>query len=84
MKHEVNTDVASMGVRVVHDAYSAWFNAESESGRALRAWRRSSGPARELAYDVYRAALDREESAALDLERLWSLANPCGRCITVG
>jgi hypothetical protein len=30
-----------------------------------------------MAYAAYRAALDREEAAAQDLERLWELAEPC-------
>jgi hypothetical protein len=77
MNDEVITDLEAIGVRLIDDAYTAWFNAESESGCALRAWWASRGSDRARAYTAYRAALDREEAAALDLERLWSLAEPC-------
>jgi hypothetical protein len=52
-------------------AYLAWFEAESECGQALRNWC-DPGPADRdaAAYITYRAALDREEAAARDLERL--------------
>jgi hypothetical protein len=77
MTDEEGTEVAAIGVRLLDDAYLAWFSAEHECESALQAWWRSSGPSRSLAYAAYRAALDREEAAAHDLERLWSLADPC-------
>jgi hypothetical protein len=83
MRNEVNTDVDSISVRVLDDAYLAWWNAESESEAALRAWWRSSGSDRPDAYAAYRAALDREETAALDLERLWSLAELSPKSVSV-
>ena len=72
-----HTDIATIGVRLIDDAYTAWFNAESECETRLQAWFRATGQAREIAYVSYRAALDREEASARDLERLWRLAEPC-------
>ena len=76
MIDEQNTELAAIGVRLLDDAYLAWFSAESESEAALANWWRSTGASRSLAYAAYRAALDREEAAARDLERLWSLSEP--------
>jgi hypothetical protein len=55
--------------------YVAWFEAESECQQALRKWfeRARSDRVRsdrDGTYTTYRAALDREEAAARDLERL--------------
>ena len=58
----------------VSDVYCAWFNAEQESGAALRAWYAASPAARPAGYAAYRAALDREEAAARGLHRLWRRA----------
>jgi hypothetical protein len=77
MIEEVDTNVAEIGVRLLDDAYLAWFSAESESEAALRAWFASVGIERASMYLAYRAAADREEAAARDLERLWQLADPC-------
>jgi hypothetical protein len=77
MIERVDTNVAEIGVRLLDDAYLAWFSAESESEAALRAWFGSVGDLRARTYLTYRAALDREEAAARDLERLWQLADPC-------
>ena len=77
MMDETNTDVAAIGVRLLDDAYLAWFSAEDETERALRAWSDGSGSTRAMSYAAYRAALDREEAAARDLERLWTLSRPC-------
>ncbi|MBV9714341.1 MAG: hypothetical protein JOZ64_03095 [Solirubrobacterales bacterium] len=73
----MDTELAAIGVRLFDDAYLAWFSAESESENALRAWWESTGSRRSTAYAAYRAALDREEAAARDLERLWSVSEPC-------
>jgi hypothetical protein len=71
------TELAEIGVRLLDDAYLAWFSAESEAERALRAWSGGLGGDRTAAYAAYRAALDREEAAARDLQRLSELAEPC-------
>ena len=52
----------------VDDVYSAWFNANSRCGEALRAWRESAPAARPDAYRTYRAELEREAVAAAVLE----------------
>lgn len=84
MMDDLNTELAAIGVRLLDDAYLAWFSAESESEGALRAWWQSTGSSRSSAYAAYRAAVDREEAAARDLERLWSLSAPCRTKIAVG
>ena len=77
MLENTDTEIATIGVRLIDDAYSAWFNAESECEMRLQTWFRATGEGRRIAYISYRAALDREEASALDLERLWRLAEPC-------
>ena len=57
------------------DAHLAWFIAESECERALRAWR-TGDSTRDIAYCSYLAALNREESAARHLERVWQASEP--------
>jgi hypothetical protein len=76
MVENAESDIAEIGIRLVDDAYLAWFTAESECERVLHAWFEATGAGREIAYCVYRAALDREEAAARDLQRLWELAEP--------
>jgi hypothetical protein len=65
-------DLAAIGIRLLDDAYAAWAVAESECESALHAWHESHRQA--TAYPAYRAALDREEAAARDLERLTEIA----------
>jgi hypothetical protein len=76
MIDNAEAEVATIGVRLIDDAYLAWFGAESECETMLREWFRATGQQRESAYLAYRAALDREEASARDLERLWVLASP--------
>lgn len=56
-------------MRLLDDVYMAWSRAQLECQNALRAWL-NSGARHHAAYYAYRAALDREEAAAVDLERL--------------
>jgi hypothetical protein len=77
MLDNVETDVAQIGVRLLDDAYLAWFSAEIECDTALQVWFQSIGAAREDRYLSYLAALGREEASARDLERLWQLSEPC-------
>lgn len=77
MLDNIETDIATIGVRLLDDAALAWFRAESECEATLQAWFRSTGAHREAAYLSYRAALDREEASARDLERLCQLSRPC-------
>lgn len=77
MTEQFATDVAEIGVRLSDDAYMAWCAAAIESELALRDWFDATPGARVSRYFVYRAALDREEAAARDLQRLSELAQPC-------
>jgi hypothetical protein len=83
MIDEINTDVAVIGARLLDDAYLAWFTAEDETERALHAWNEGSASTRAMSYAAYRAALDREEAAARDLQRLWGLSRPCRMTIAL-
>lgn len=82
MLNNIETDVATIGVRLLDDAYLAWFSAESDCETALRAWFQATGERREITYFSYLAALDREEASVRDLERLWRLAEPCRESLT--
>ena len=77
------TELAAIGVRLLDDAYFAWFSAESESESSAEGLVASTGSGRSVAYLAYRAALDREEAAAHDLKRLWSLSEPCRTTLAV-
>ena len=77
MIDKAQNEIAAIGVRLLDDAYLAWFSAESECEQALHSWFHATGEQRTTAYFAYRAALDREEAASHDLERLWQLAEPC-------
>ena len=48
----------------VENAYDAWRFAADEATDALHAWISGPASARTAAFNVYRAALDREEQAA--------------------
>jgi hypothetical protein len=77
MTNNATSEVTAMGIRLIDDAYMAWFNAEGECEQALRAWFRRTDTERRGAYRAYCIALDREEAAALDLERAWRFAEIC-------
>jgi hypothetical protein len=77
MPENAETEVAMIGVRLIDDAYLAWFRAEDECETMLRKWFQATGERREPAYLAYLAALDREEASARDLERLWNVASTC-------
>lgn len=81
MTDNAKSEVAAIGVRLFDDAYLAWFSAESECEDVLRAWFQSTREQRATTYLAYRAALDREEAAARDLERLWILADACRHAV---
>ncbi len=83
MIQDAETDVAKIGIRLLDDAYLAWFSAESESERALRDWFEGTG-AGAGGYHRYRAALDREEAAAGDLQRLWALSDAWPKVLVPG
>ena len=77
MTEELAREVAQIGVRLLDDAYAVWLAAQNECEHALRVW--SAGGTRTHAelYCAYRAALDREEAAANDLQKLHELARSC-------
>ena len=77
MPDNTEAELATIGVRLIDDAYMAWFRAESECETTLREWFQATGGRREPAYHAYLAALDREEASARDLERLWTVASAC-------
>lgn len=54
----------------VETAHRGWVEAAGEAKRALHAWLDGAGRDQRSLYVVYRAALDREEAAARELERL--------------
>jgi hypothetical protein len=64
----------NLAVRVLDDAHMTWIAAEVASEYALRAWFTGPASRRAAAYVEYRAAVDREEEAARDLQRLYELA----------
>ena len=84
MLESTEAEVAMIGVRLIDDAYLAWFYAESEAETMLGGWFQATGERRRVAYLAYRAALEREEAAARDLERLWRLASPCRDVVVHG
>ena len=75
MTDETQQEVLDLSVRLLDDAYLAWFAAASDCEQALQAWFRTSSRGPD-AYLAYRAALDREEAAARDLQRLVELTEP--------
>jgi hypothetical protein len=84
MIESVDTEVAEIGVRLLDDAYLAWFSAESACEGALHVWFAAIGVERASAYLTYLAALDREEAAARDLARLWQVSAPCRQTLVHG
>ncbi|MGH2887891.1 MAG: hypothetical protein ACRDPA_35215 [Solirubrobacteraceae bacterium] len=77
MTDNAASEVTAIGIRLIDDAYLAWFSAESECERALRAWFRQTDAEPGGAYSAYRIALDREEAAARRLEGMWQFAEVC-------
>ena len=76
INRSTSRDLAVIGVRLLDDAHMAWVAAEIESEHALHAWFKEARADRALAYLAYRAAVDREEAAARDLQRLCELTKP--------
>jgi hypothetical protein len=76
INHNTSHDLAVIAVRVLDDAHMTWVAAEIDSEHALRAWFNAGTPEGAGAYHAYRAAVDREEAAARDLQRLSDLTQP--------
>ena len=70
-------DLAVIAIRVLDDAHMTWVAAEVDSEHALRAWFDGDALEGVGTYLAYRAAVDREEAAARDLQRLSELTRPC-------
>lgn len=77
MLDESETNVRTMTVRLIDNAYCAWLTAETECETALRDWFVATREHRELTYLAYIAALDREEASARDLQQVWDRASGC-------
>ena len=77
MTTELAQEIAEIGVRLVDDAYLAWRAAASHCELAMRVWTHASCRNRSTGYAAYQAALDREEAAANDLQRLSHLTHAC-------
>jgi hypothetical protein len=69
-------DRGVIAVRVLDDAHLTWVAAEIESEYTLHAWFDADAWQRAGAYVAYRAAVDREEAAARNLQRLYALTEP--------
>jgi hypothetical protein len=76
INRNTSRDLAVIAVRVLDDAHMTWVAAEVESEYALRAWFDAGARQGAGAYRAYRAAVDREEAAARDLQRLYELTQP--------
>jgi hypothetical protein len=76
--------LAVIAVRVLDDAHMTWVAAEVESDHALRAWFEADAPHGAGAYLDYRAAVDREEAAAHDLQRLSDLTRAFQERLALG
>jgi hypothetical protein len=76
INHNTSHDLGVIAVRVLDDAHMTWVAAEVDSEHALRAWFGAGTPEGAGAYFAYRAAVDREEAAARDLQRLSELTQP--------
>jgi hypothetical protein len=71
----VTPELLEAGIRLADEAHASWSLATLQCAEALRAWC-AAGPSDRAAANVaYRAALDREEAAARDLERLAALVS---------
>jgi hypothetical protein len=66
---------ASIGMRLADEAYMSWCTAQIQCQNALGAWFDAGPRDRAEANYAYRAALDREQAAAHDLECLSHLAH---------
>jgi hypothetical protein len=77
INRDTSYDLAVIAVRVLDDAHMTWVAAEVDSEHALHAWFDPGAPQGPGAYLAYRAAVDREEAAARDLQRLCELTQPC-------
>jgi hypothetical protein len=76
INRNTNHDLAVIAVRVLDDAHMTWVAAEVASEHGLREWFDAAAPQGTGAYLAYCAAVDHEEAAARDLQRLSELTQP--------
>lgn len=79
MTREIAQEGAESEERLIYDAHRIWVAAATECARALRTWLTSSSCDSTDTYWRYRAALDREEAAAHDLQLLETVSPDAGR-----
>ncbi len=72
----ISRDAAELGERLLDDAFTTWLIAESDAEQALDAWRERASGTSASRYRAYLAAVEREEAAARDLQRLHEIASP--------
>lgn len=77
MTHSPEFDIAEISARLLDEAHIAWMTAEGQCAHLLQVCNECAGERRRLAFLSYEAALEREEAAAQDLQRLWELTTPC-------
>lgn len=63
-------ELAEIGIRLLDEAFQSWESAQLSCDEAFHRWREGPPGRRAAAHAAYRAALDREEAAARDLQRL--------------
>ncbi|MEO6858398.1 MAG: hypothetical protein ABI323_07410 [Solirubrobacteraceae bacterium] len=85
MSEQDQHEAAVEAIFLRDDAHISWADAETECGAALRTWYAATESRRVSAYAVYLAALEREEAAARDIERLTAVirasAPPITTCV---
>ena len=67
-------EATAASIRLADAAHIAWTVAQLDCADALMTWFEACPGQRDEAHLAYRAALDREEAAARDLQRLSTLA----------
>jgi hypothetical protein len=77
MSDNAQLQLADSGAPLLDKAYLAWFSAESEAEQALHTWFEAARGDRAEAYRAYHEALEREDAAARDLQRLSETPEPC-------
>jgi hypothetical protein len=77
INHNIGRALDVIAERVLDDARMTWLAAEIDSEHALHAWFDASARQRAGAYLAYRAAVEHEQAAADDLQRLSELTQPC-------
>jgi hypothetical protein len=77
MNEQMPRDIAEIAVRLCDSAHIMWYAATIDAEHALCDWSNAAPDEGVIRYFAYRAALDREEAAARDLQKLSELTQPC-------